>query len=248
MFGKIMSITKNSALVSIVDNSILNNDLLNTHVILEDSTKKILGEIEEITKEYIKVIFLGEFVDNTFLGGTLRKPSLDSNIRIINEEELRLITGNSDRSISLGVSPIYNGYPMRVSIDDMFSNHAVIFGNSGSGKTYGISRIIQNIFPNASTIPYKANIFIFDSFGEYINAFKDLNKTNSYYNFKVITTDEKSAKENGFSLLDVPVCLLTKEDLLNLLDANEFCQIAMIEETLRIVKIIAREKLDKEMQ
>lgn len=239
MFGKIISITKNSAFVNIVDESIFNQDLLNTHVVLEDGTKKILGEIEEITKESIKINFLGEFVDNTFLGGTLRKPSLDSTIRIINEEELRLITGNSDRSISLGVSPIYNNYPMRVSIDDMFSNHAVIFGNSGSGKTYGISRIIQNIFPNSSTIPYNANLFIFDSFGEYINAFKSLNKVNEYYNFKVITTDEKNAKDNNFDLLDIPVCLLTKEDLLNLLDATEFCQIAMIEETLRIVKVIA---------
>ena len=239
MFGKIISITKNSAFVNIVDESIFNQDLLNTHVVLEDGTKKILGEIEEITKESIKINFLGEFVDNTFLGGTLRKPSLDSTIRIINEEELRLITGNSDRSISLGVSPIYNNYPMRVSIDDMFSNHAVIFGNSGSGKTYGISRIIQNIFPNSSTIPYNANLFIFDSFGEYINAFKNLNKVNEYYNFKVITTDEKNAKDNNFDLLDIPVCLLTKEDLLNLLDATEFCQIAMIEETLRIVKVIA---------
>ena len=239
MFGKIMSITKNSALVSIVDNSIFNKDLLNTHVVLEDSTKKILGEIEEITKEYIKIIFLGEFVDNTFLGGTLRKPSLDSSIRIIDENELRLITGNSDRTISLGVSPIYNNYPMRVNIDDMFSNHAVIFGNSGSGKTYGISRIIQNIFPNSTTIPYNANLFIFDSFGEYINAFKSLNQVNEYYNFKVITTDEKGAKDNHFELLNIPVCLLTKEDLLNLLDASEFCQIAMIEETLRIVKVIA---------
>ena len=239
MFGKIISITKNSAFVNIADESIFNQDLLNTHVVLEDGTKKILGEIEEITKESIKINFLGEFVDNTFLGGTLRKPSLDSTIRIINEEELRLITGNSDRSISLGVSPIYNNYPMRVSIDDMFSNHAVIFGNSGSGKTYGISRIIQNIFPNSSTIPYNANLFIFDSFGEYINAFKSLNKVNEYYNFKVITTDEKNAKDNNFDLLDIPVCLLTKEDLLNLLDATEFCQIAMIEETLRIVKVIA---------
>ena len=239
MFGKIISITKNSALVSIVDDSIFNNDLLNTHVVLEDESKKILGEIEEITKEYIKIIFLGEFVDNVFLGGTLRKPSLDSNIRIINEDELRIITGNSDKSISLGISPIYNGYPMRVNIDDMFSNHAVIFGNSGSGKTYGISRIIQNIFPNSSTIPYKANFFIFDSFGEYISAFKNLNKINEYYNFKVITTDDTNAKENNFELLNIPVCLLTKEDLLNLLDATEFSQIAMIEETLRIVKVIA---------
>lgn len=241
MLGKVLTITKNSAIVSVNKETISGiKDLINLHVVFEDTDKKILGEVDSIEQDTIKVSFLGELTDNDFIGGLIKKPSLDANVRIINQEELKILTGSEDRSIRLGVSPLYNDFPLNVSIDEFFSNHTAIFGNTGSGKTYGICRIIQNIFPNSSIIPYNANIFIFDSYGEYMNAFKDLSKNNPYYSFKVITTNMKKDYEK----LSIPVCLLELDDVLNLLDATNFSQIAMVETSLVYVKMFARE--DKE--
>ncbi len=241
MLGKVLTITKNSAIVSVNKETINGiKDLINLHVVFEDADKKILGEVDSIEQDTIKVSFLGELTDNDFIGGLIKKPSLDANVRIINQEELKILTGNEDRSIRLGVSPLYNDFPLNVSIDELFSNHTAIFGNTGSGKTYGICRIIQNIFPNSPIIPYNANIFIFDSYGEYMNAFKDLSKNNPYYSFKVITTNMKKDYEK----LSIPVCLLELDDVLNLLDATNFSQIAMVETALVYVKMFARE--DKE--
>ena len=241
MLGKVLTITKNSAIVSVNKETVSGiKDLINLHVVFEDSDKKILGEVDSIEQDTIKVSFLGELTDNDFIGGLIKKPSLDANIRIINQEELKILTGNEDRSIRLGVSPLYNDFPLNVNIDELFSNHTAIFGNTGSGKTYGICRIIQNIFPNSPIIPYNANIFIFDSYGEYMNAFKDLSKNNPYYSFKVITTNMKKDYEK----LSIPVCLLELDDILNLLDATNFSQIAMVETALVYVKMFARE--DKE--
>ena len=241
MLGKVLTITKNSAIVSVNKETVSGiKDLINLHVVFEDSDKKILGEVDSIEQDTIKVSFLGELTDNDFIGGLIKKPSLDANIRIINQEELKILTGSEDRSIRLGVSPLYNDFPLNVSIDELFSNHTAIFGNTGSGKTYGICRIIQNIFPNSPIIPYNANIFIFDSYGEYMNAFKDLSKNNPYYSFKVITTNMKKDYEK----LSIPVCLLELDDILNLLDATNFSQIAMVETALVYVKMFARE--DKE--
>ena len=241
MLGKVLTITKNSAIVSVNKETVSGiKDLINLHVVFEDSDKKILGEVDSIEQDTIKVSFLGELTDNDFIGGLIKKPSLDANVRIINQEELKILTGNEDRSIRLGVSPLYNDFPLNVSIDELFSNHTAIFGNTGSGKTYGICRIIQNIFPNSPIIPYNANIFIFDSYGEYMNAFKDLNKNNPYYSFKVITTNMKKDYEK----LSIPVCLLELDDILNLLDATNFSQIAMVETALVYVKMFARD--DKE--
>ena len=241
MLGKVLTITKNSAIVSVNKETISGiKDLINLHVVFEDSDKKILGEVDSIEQDTIKVSFLGELTDNDFIGGLIKKPSLDANVRIINQEELKILTGNEDRSIRLGVSPLYNDFPLNVNIDELFSNHTAIFGNTGSGKTYGICRIIQNIFPNSPIIPYNANIFIFDSYGEYMNAFKDLSKNNPYYSFKVITTNMKKDYEK----LSIPVCLLELDDILNLLDATNFSQIAMVETALVYVKMFARE--DKE--
>jgi DNA helicase HerA-like ATPase len=237
MLGKIKTINKNSAVVEINRESGKASDLINLHVVFEDCDKKILGEIDSILEDTIKITFLGELTDNDFIGGLIKKPSLDAKIRIINEQELKILTGSEDKGLRLGVSPLYNEFPLNVNIDELFSNHTAIFGNTGSGKTYGICRIIQNIFPNSQTIPYKANLFIFDSYGEYINAFQDINKNNPYYSFKVITTSPKKDYEK----LNIPVCLLDLEDILNLLEATNFSQIAMIETTLAYVKMFARE-------
>ena len=239
MFKEITAISKNYAIVKI--DNVINDDLLNLNVIFEENNKRILGEIEEIINSEAKITFLGEFINDKFFDGIIRKPSINAKIRIINGNELAELTGyNDSTAMMLGLSPLYNNSPVKINIDDMWSNHTAIFGNTGSGKTYGICRIIQNIFPNSPIIPYNANIFIFDSYGEYMNAFKDLSKNNPYYSFKVITTNMKKDYEK----LSIPVCLLELDDILNLLDATNFSQIAMVETALVYVKMFARE--DKE--
>lgn len=240
MLGKILTINKNSATLQINKGVQEINDLINLHVVFEDSNKKILGEIDSINQDTIKVNFLGELTQNDFIGGLIKKPSLNAKVRIITDDELKILTGSDKMSIQLGVSPLYNDFPLYVNVDELFSNHTAIFGNTGSGKTYGICRIIQNIFPSNSIIPYKANLFIFDSYGEYINAFKDLNKNSPYYQFKVITTNMNKEYEK----LNIPVCLLDLEDVLNLLEATNFSQIAMVDTALTYAKMFARDDKD----
>ena len=236
MFDRILTINKNSASVKLGGDRSAIKDLINLHVVFEDNDKKILGEIDSISEETVNISFLGELTSNNFIGGLIRKPSMDSKVRIINNDELKILTGNEKGSIPLGISPLYNGYPLNVSIDDLFSNHTAIFGNTGSGKTNGICRIIQNAFPSGDVIPYKANLFIFDSYGEYINAFSKLSDNNKYYKFKVITTNPRL----DYETLSIPVCLLNYEDVLNLLDASDFSQIAIVETAIVYARMFAR--------
>ena len=55
MFEKILSITKNYAIVKISNN--ISDDILNYNVVLEDKEKKILGEIEEVIDSNAKISF-----------------------------------------------------------------------------------------------------------------------------------------------------------------------------------------------
>ena len=235
MFDRILTINKNSASVKLGGDRSAIKDLINLHVVFEDNDKKILGEIDSISEEAVNISFLGELTSNNFIGGLIRKPSMDCKVRIINNDELKILTGNERGSIPLGISPLYNGYPLNVSIDDLFSNHTAIFGNTGSGKTNGICRIIQNAFPSGGVIPYKANLFIFDSYGEYINAFSKLSDNNKYYKFKVITTNPRL----DYETLSIPVCLLNYEDVLNLLDASDISQIAIVETAIVYARMFA---------
>ena len=124
MLGKILTINKNSATLQINKDGGEINDLINLHVVFEDDNKKILGEIDSINEDTIKVTFLGELTENDFIGGLIKKPSLNAKVRIINDDELKILVGTPGETIRLGVSPLYNDFPLNISIDELFSNIA----------------------------------------------------------------------------------------------------------------------------
>lgn len=237
MFGEIIYINDNVAHVSIKEGTPVSEDLMNMHVIFEDEHKKILGEVEDITKEIIKIRFLGEITNNKFIGGVIRKPKLSSNIRIITDQEFGLIVGQNDKSsMMLGVSPLYNDYPIYIDINDMFSNHMAIFGNTGSGKSWGLARLLQNVFENKNLAPIRSNFLIFDAYGEYHTAFKEINKINPNFNFKYFTTNQND-KEG--SLLQIPIYLLNVDDLALFLNATEHSQLPIIEKMYKLARIFS---------
>ena len=236
MFEKILSITKNFAIVKVSNN--ISDDILNYNVILEDNNKKILGEIDEVINDEAKISFLGEFINNKFYSGIIRRPTLQSKVRIINQQELGELVGDNDnRTMPLGVSPLYNNYSIKVNIDEMFSNHMAIFGNTGSGKTCGVSRIVQNFFSMKDKIPFNSNIFIFNNTSEYDSAFRDINKINSNFNYKLYTTDKSDPSGNRIKL---PLWILDVDDFANLLDITDYFQINIIEKMLSLVSVFAR--------
>ena len=236
MFERILSITKNFAIVKVSSN--IGDDILNYNVILEDKEKKILGEIDEIVNSEAKISFLGEFINDRFYSGIIRRPSLDANIRIINKQELGELVGDNDsRTMILGVSPLYNNYPIKVNINEMFSNHMAIFGNTGSGKTCGVARIVQNLFNMKDKIPFNSNIFIFNNTSEYDSAFRDINKINNNFNYKLYTTDKSDPNGNQ---IKIPLWIMDVDDYANLLDVTEYFQINIIEKMLSLVSVFAR--------
>lgn len=236
MFEQILSITKNYAIVKVSNN--VNDDILNYNVILEDNDKRILGEIDEVINNEAKISFLGEYINNRFFSGIIRRPTLHSKIRIINQQELGELVGDNDnKTMPLGVSPLYNNYPIKVNIDEMFSNHMAIFGNTGSGKTCGVARIVQNLFSMKDKIPFNSNIFIFNNTSEYDSAFRDINKINSNFNYKLYTTDKSDPSGNRIKL---PLWILDVDDYANLLDITDYFQINIIEKMLCFVSIFAK--------
>lgn len=237
IFGKILYISDNIAHVENISKATITADLMNIHVIFEDKDQRILGEVIEINSEEVKIRFLGEYNGQKYINGVIRKPLLSSKLRIINSEELLELVGQlSDKSFVLGYSATYKGFQICPDVNSLFSNHLAIFGNSGSGKSCGVSRIIQNIFSNPKTTTYKANMFFFDAYGEYKNAFSSLNKINPNYNYKFITTNPTEASDY---LLKIPVNLLTLDDIALLLQANTHSQLPILERSIKYAKLFA---------
>ena len=237
MFGKIVYIGESEAHVENLQKNSTSSDLMNMNVIFEAENQRILGEVQELGSDVIKIRFLGEYINGRYVNGVLRKPLLTSKIRMINSEELTELVGtyNAD-SFILGESAIYKGFNINPSINALFSNHLAIFGNSGSGKSCGVARIVQNIFSSKYQVQYNANIFIFDAFGEYKNAFGKLDQINSNYSYKFISTNPQDSTDE---LLQIPVPLLTLDDMALLLQASNHAQLPIIEHTIKLAKIFA---------
>lgn len=242
MFGRILYVSDNTAYI---ENKVSVNtdvDLLNVHLIFEHNNQKILGEIVEVNSDKIKVHFLGEYVNGEYYNGLLRKASLNSTIRVINAEELTLLLGTPSKdSFVLGKSATYRNYLICPKINSLFANHMCIFGNSGSGKSCGVARVIQNILGNEHSLAYNANFVFFDSFGEYKNAFKSINNINNYYNYKFITSKKKD--ESDF-LINIPINLLTVDDFAILLQADKHSQLTILNRAIKYARLFAQDDLE----
>ena len=153
MFGKIKYITEG---VAHVEANLLegqDTDVMNMNVVFEAPDQRILGEVEEVNGDTIKIRFLGEFLADRYVSGVIRKPLLTSTIRMIKPEELQELVGTYDETtLYIGKSSIYKDYNVCVKLNDLFANHMAIFGNTGSGKSWGVSRLVQNMFSNPKAI------------------------------------------------------------------------------------------------
>ena len=242
MFEKITYINDDSCTVKLRDDQDITVNLMNLHLIFEDSVKKILAEVDDLDGKLLKVRFLGEIVGDKLIGGTIRKPSMDAKIRIIDKNEIPLITGsNAEGYMKLGISPFYDGVPVYLDVNSFFSNHFAIFGNTGSGKSCGTTRLFQNMFSDEKLNPYKANIFIFDSSGEYYNAFSNLNTINPKFNYRYISTNET---DDIGEKLRLPVYLLNKDDLALLLQCTSHSQLPIIERMLKLALVFSQNDVD----
>ena len=238
MFGKIRYISDGAvALEFNKENSNVAN-LMNLYIVFESESVRLLAEVKSIDEELLHAQLLGEFDGNKFIVGTIKKPSLNSNVRIINNEELDIIMGsNSPSSLYIGKSPLYENRNVYTNLNDLFSNHFAIFGNSGSGKSCSVSRLIQNIFLNQNYVFYNANMFIFDAYGEYKNAFKSLNQINPNYDYKFITTHPTESED---MLLQIPPYLFTNDDFALLLNADNHGQLTIIDRMIKLTKIFSQ--------
>lgn len=242
MFDKIVFISDHSATIKLKDSENITMNLMNLHIVFEDEVKKVLGEVNDINGDTVKASFLGEIVGSRFLGGTIRKPRLDAKIRVINDEEILLITGKDENGfMSLGNTPFYEGKPVFLDVNNFFSGHFAIMGNSGSGKSCGISRLFQNMFNDTRLNPVNANIVMIDSSGEYYNAFNSLSMINPNYHYRFITTNEK---DNTNEKLRIPIYLLNEADLALLLQVTTHSQLPIIERMRKLALVFSQKDMN----
>ena len=121
------------------------------------------------------------------------------------------------------------------SVNNFFSNHFAILGNSGAGKSCSVASILQKLYTSSPTPPVNSALIFFDAYGEYTNAFGKLHEVNPKLNYKAYTTN---IEEPDCDILRIPIWLCDVDDLALLLDATTPSQLPILEKTLKLVKIL----------
>ena len=242
MLGTIIAVEENIVYVKLNPQVTNIGNIANSFVVFESSASNIVGEVINVKENILHINLVGQIKDNVFVTGISKKPSLDSAVKVISKEKIPFIIGmptyKENRDLLLGTSPIYDNVQIGVNVNDFFSKHFAIIGSTGSGKSCGVARIFQNLFSKKMSVPYKASIFLFDAYGEYHNAFKDINKTNPNINFKAYTTNTKGDTE----IMRIPLWFLGVDDIALLLNAEKANQLTIIEKALKYVTIFGREE------
>ncbi len=245
MLGKIVEMEANRVAVATDLEFHELEDLIGKYVSMESGTRNIIGEIMNVRKSFILINLLGEVKDDEFIFGIIQKPSFSSKVFLLDDEMTKKIIGISNyeerKHLYIGTSLIYDKIPVGFHIDHFFNGHIAIFGSTGSGKSCGVANIFQKLFGKKKEIPYQASIFMFDAYGEYHNAFKELNKKVPEINFKSYTTD---LKNSSIETLKIPLWLLKSDDIALLLEAEKHTQLPLIEKALKLVTVFSLHDVD----
>ena len=236
MFGKIIDIKDKILFVENLKKQSLTN-YIGYHVIFEDA-KKIVGEIILANDKEFQIILVGEIKNNVFISGIDVYPFSNATCRLVYKNELELIIGSqevlSPSTLLLGKSSIYDGFSVTTNLNDFFSNHFAVIGNTGSGKSCGIARIFQNIFADNKKNPINSHIVLFDAYGEYISSLSNI-YNHPDINVKILSSNYKEG--NNVEEIKIPPYLLDADDLAILLNADDSSLIPTLEKTLTYVYI-----------
>ena len=167
MLGTIEEIVDNSVTIKLSIDITEQPNLVNLHVVFDDgSDRKVVAEIANVNKTKMIANIVGEIKDGFFTPGASVKPSFKSNVRLIQADELKLLFGSQETEFgetNFGTSNVYEGYKINVSINDFFSNHFAILGNSGAGKSCTVASILQKLYTSSPTPPINSALFFFDA-------------------------------------------------------------------------------------
>lgn len=241
MFGNIISISDQTIIIENTKGRV-ETSLIGVHVVFEDKYK-VVCEITSMNREVIECIMVGEFVNgNNFYSGVIHKPSSNSVVRIVNKDEVIVLLGNqgidTPTDMYIGKSLVYDGFNVSAKIDDFFSNHFAIIGNTGSGKSCSVARLFQNLFYRREYIPINSNIVLFDVYGEYHPALDRINQT-KFCRCKSITTDVNSGKGE---IVKIPPYFLEADELALLLQIDTPAQMPIIKKALKYVYLFTEEE------
>lgn len=175
------------------------------------------------TFNQVRLVFVGEFIDkigtktNVFRRNVSAVPSIDAPCYKIEHERLTNLMQSISSELAASVNPLQIGkYTMDESsiayldADKLFQRHAAIVGSTGSGKSFCVARIVEQM----AALKH-ANGILFDIHGEYSD---ESFKRDGILQLKIAAPSDLSVTDKlSKGILMVPYWLLNYEEMQALL-------------------------------
>jgi DNA helicase HerA-like ATPase len=231
---------------------------IGSYVAIDDINRRIIAEIVAVdeknemaferlnkagSRRFLRIGLIGEISNGSFSFGVTKMPPIFSEVKIISESDLQLMLDISDgeeevdggtrlKVFPIGTSVMFPDYEVRVKLNEFFGFHFAVFGNTGSGKSNTIARMIQTIFLKQGLSARGAKFIVFDSNGEYKLAFENIGTTNPDIKVKFLSTSGDEADK-----IEIPVWALSVDDWAILLHASEKTQVPILSRALEIIRV-----------
>lgn len=189
----------------------------------------------------VSLIPVGELdQEGRFSRGIARYPTPGAELHVMGSGDIgAMFERYRAMGFDLGHLPAHPS--MRVYLDPavMFGRHLAILGQSGSGKSWGVTTLIQR----AVSIMPKAHIIVLDLHGEYIWTGQDGVQRCAFKDEIVQAIDARD--------LEIPYWLLTYAELVDLLvdrtDENATIQMAFLREVIHTLRKKANPEIEPDM-
>jgi len=173
----------------------------------ESSYEKLKMLILPTSRRTMWISMIGTITQNPitkskkFEYGIRQYPELNNPVWHATKDDLDIIfekevkdENRKNKLISIGKSPLFPDYNVKLNMDEFFGKHAAILGNTGSGKSCTVTAIIDSVMnhPNGNNMP-NAHFIIFDTNSEYEKAFTEYDENGQVekrrYNRLVISNE-----------------------------------------------------------
>jgi len=124
-------------------------------------------------KRFLNVTLVGYIESNIFKQGLKELPLIDNDCFLLSDLEFNCIHSFAkidDDKIKLGYLLNETNTPIELGVDKLFASHIGIFGNTGSGKSYTLSKVyyeLLNKYKENSKFQNNSKFILIDFNGEY---------------------------------------------------------------------------------
>lgn len=143
-------------------------------------------------------------------------------------------------ALTIGRSVVFDGYDVKVKIDEFFGAHTAVLGNTGSGKSCTISSVMQSLFQKPDEHRARGATFVvFDVNGEYWRSLSPLAAQGGIGVSRLIL--DGSAEPGRFRL---PHWFLDQTEWELLLQASERTQVPVLRTALGLTGLFRKDAPD----